>query len=68
MKRPSTALRSHCQLACHFPNIHSLLQLQGHRVLLHHELVRHGVDVVHVELADAIVQRGIEEVHEVNQL
>ena len=34
----------------------------------YHELVRHGVDVVHVELADAIVQRGIEEVHEVNQL
>ena len=42
MKRPSTALRSHCQLVCHFHNIHSLLQLQGHRVLLHHVLLRHA--------------------------
>ena len=33
-----------------------------------HELVRHRVDVVHVELADAVVQGGVEKVHEVNQL
>ena len=33
-----------------------------------HELIRHGVDIVHIELADAVVQRGIEEVHEVYQL
>ena len=34
----------------------------------HHELVRHGVHVVHLELGDPRVQAGVEEVHEVNEL
>ena len=34
----------------------------------HHELVRHGVHVVHLELGDPRVQTGVEEVHEVNEL
>ena len=31
-----------------------------------HELVSHGVDVVHLELADAGVERGVEQIHKVN--
>ena len=34
----------------------------------HHELVSHGMDIVHLELVDAIVQAGVEQIHEVNQL
>lgn len=34
----------------------------------HHELVSHGVDIVHLELVDAVVQAGVEQIHEVNQL
>ena len=34
----------------------------------HHELVRHGVHVVHLELGDASVKAGVEEVHEVDEL
>ena len=33
-----------------------------------HELVSHGVDVVHLELADAVVEARVEQVHEVDQL
>ena len=33
-----------------------------------HELVGHGVDVVHLELADAVVEARVEQVHEVDQL
>ena len=34
----------------------------------HHEVVRHGEHVVHVELGEASVQVGIEKVHELHQL
>ena len=33
-----------------------------------HELIRHRVHVVHLELGDPRVQAGVEEVHEVNEL
>ena len=34
----------------------------------HHEVIRHGEHVVHVELGEASVQVGVEKIHKLHQL
>ena len=34
----------------------------------HHEVISHGVDIIHLELPEPFIQISIKEIHEVNQL
>ena len=54
-------------LHCHHGDLDHDTDIVGHS-RHHHEVVRHGEHVVHVELGEASVQVGIEKVHELHQL